>query len=225
MAACKKWWLDLSGNTVTGGTATAITITSNQAFTSLLDGIHVRARITTTSGLNPTLAVDGLTAKQIRTVYGTNIPNGAMLAGSIHGFSYDSTDDAWLVHGRFADTVTSGDNPDLVAIEALAGTTGVARKTAANTWALDDGTTSITFEQNGNGSVLGTGIMGDIQIPFACTITGVTTLADQTGSAVVDIWKDSYANYPPTIADVITASAPPTISVISRVILACRTLL
>jgi len=37
-------------------------------------------------------------------------------------------------------------------------------------------------------------------------------LADQTGSIVVDIWKDSYANFPPTDADSITASAPPTIS-------------
>ncbi|GAI37997.1 unnamed protein product [marine sediment metagenome] len=36
--------------------------------------------------------------------------------------------------------------------------------------------------------------------------------ADQTGSIVVDIWKDTYANFPPTDADSITASAPPTIS-------------
>jgi len=37
-------------------------------------------------------------------------------------------------------------------------------------------------------------------------------LADQSGSIVVDIWKDTYANFPPTDADTITASAPPTIS-------------
>jgi hypothetical protein len=37
-------------------------------------------------------------------------------------------------------------------------------------------------------------------------------LADQSGSIVVDIWKDTYANYPPTVADTITASAKPTIS-------------
>jgi hypothetical protein len=53
---------------------------------------------------------------------------------------------------------------------------------------------------------------GDLTIPFNCTITEWTLLADATGSAVVDIWKDTYANYPPTIADVITASAKPTIS-------------
>ncbi|MDA2917870.1 hypothetical protein MYX64_13700, partial [Nitrospinae bacterium AH_259_B05_G02_I21] len=32
------------------------------------------------------------------------------------------------------------------------------------------------------------------------------------GSIVVDIWKDTYTNYPPTDADSITASAPVTIT-------------
>ena len=51
-----------------------------------------------------------------------------------------------------------------------------------------------------------------IQIKNACTITKVTMLADVSGSAVIDIWKDTYANYPPTVADTITASAKPTLS-------------
>jgi hypothetical protein len=212
MAAVRKWWDDLSGNTVTAGTATAITITSNQVFAALTDGIYVRARITTTSGTDPTLAVDGLTAKQIQTVSGTNIPSGALVAGMIAEFTYDSGADAWIVGGRFGDTLTSGSNPDLVAIEALAGTSGGLKKTAANTWALDDFTTAIIFEKDNNGTVIPTGIMGDSQVPFACTITGVTVLADATGSAVIDIWKDTYGNYPPTVADTITASAKPTLS-------------
>ena len=33
-----------------------------------------------------------------------------------------------------------------------------------------------------------------------------------SGSAVVDVWVDSFANFPPTDADTITASAPPTLS-------------
>ena len=36
-------------------------------------------------------------------------------------------------------------------------------------------------------------------------------LADQSGSVVVDIWRDTFANYPPTDAESITASAVPTI--------------
>jgi hypothetical protein len=36
-------------------------------------------------------------------------------------------------------------------------------------------------------------------------------LADQSGSVVIDIWKDTYANFPPTDADSITSATPPTI--------------
>jgi hypothetical protein len=71
---------------------------------------------------------------------------------------------------------------------------------------------SLTFIIDGGGQAITTGQKGHLEIPFACTIKQVTMLADQSGSIVVDIWKDSYANFPPTNADSITASAPPTIS-------------
>jgi len=65
----------------------------------------------------------------------------------------------------------------------------------------------------GDGSnEISTGVQGFIEIPFPCTITEVRLLAEPSGSIVVDIWKDTYANYPPTNADTITASAVPTIS-------------
>ena len=73
-------------------------------------------------------------------------------------------------------------------------------------------TASITFIIDDGGSVIATGIKGDLEIPFGCTIQAVTLLADQTGSIVIDIWKDTYAAYPPTVADTITASAKPTLS-------------
>jgi hypothetical protein len=92
----------------------------------------------------------------------------------------------------------------------------VARRTGAATWTTDDGTTYFQFTKDGLGSVLSTGILGDIRFPVACTITGVSMLADQSGSAVVDCWLDTYANYPPTVADTITASAKPTISATTK---------
>lgn len=73
-------------------------------------------------------------------------------------------------------------------------------------------TLSTTFIIDGGGVAITTGEKGHLEIPFACTISRVTTLADQSGSIVVDIWKDTYANFPPTDADSITASAPPTLS-------------
>ncbi len=81
---------------------------------------------------------------------------------------------------------------------------------AAPTWQSVTGSVSVVVD--GNGAAFASGIKGYVQIPFAATITAVTLLGDTTGSVVVDIWKDSFANYPPTSADSICASARPTIS-------------
>jgi len=65
----------------------------------------------------------------------------------------------------------------------------------------------------GDGSVvIPSGPVTWIEVPFACTITKVTMLADATGSIVVDIWKSTYAGYPPTDSDSITSLTPPTIT-------------
>jgi hypothetical protein len=64
--------------------------------------------------------------------------------------------------------------------------------------------------------VITTGVKGFLEVPFAGTITAATLLSTDAavtnGSIVIDIWKDTYANYPPTVADTITASAKPTLS-------------
>jgi hypothetical protein len=77
-------------------------------------------------------------------------------------------------------------------------------------------TTACGITIDGGGSAITTGIKGDLHIPVACTITAVTMLGDTSGSIVVDIWKDSYANFPPTDADSITAAAPPTITTATK---------
>ena len=52
----------------------------------------------------------------------------------------------------------------------------------------------------------------DILVPFGCTITRVTLMANVAGSVVVDIWRDTYANFPPTVADSIVGGSKPAIS-------------
>lgn len=74
----------------------------------------------------------------------------------------------------------------------------------------------ITLIIDGGGTTITTGIKGDIEIPFNCTIQRVTLLGDQTGSAVVDIWKDVYSSFPPVVGDSITASAKPTITTATK---------
>ena len=74
-------------------------------------------------------------------------------------------------------------------------------------------TAAIGYAIDGGGAAIVTGLLGgSLRVPFSGTINSVTLLADQTGSIVVDIWKDSYASYPPTVADSICASAKPTLS-------------
>lgn len=82
--------------------------------------------------------------------------------------------------------------------------------------AWTDSVVAIVAVFDGGGSTLTTGVKLDLSIPFACTVTGVRMLADVSGSIVVDIWKDTYANYPPTVADTITASAKPTITTATK---------
>lgn len=52
-----------------------------------------------------------------------------------------------------------------------------------------------------------------VHVPQTGTIVGAKVYTQGgSGSCVVDVWKDTYANFPPTDADSITASAPPTVS-------------
>jgi hypothetical protein len=65
---------------------------------------------------------------------------------------------------------------------------------------------------DGGGAAITPGTQVDVVAPFTGTITAWTLLSDTTGSAVVDVWLDTLANYPPTDADSITAAAPPTLT-------------
>ena len=65
---------------------------------------------------------------------------------------------------------------------------------------------------DGGGSAITTGIKGYLEIPYGCTITAWTLGADQSGSIKIDIWKDTYANYPPTGDDSICDGHEPEIS-------------
>jgi hypothetical protein len=71
-------------------------------------------------------------------------------------------------------------------------------------------TVGATFD--GGGSAIPAGEIVFVKVPFALTLTAWEVVADQVGSIVVDVWKDTYANFPPTVADTIAAAAKPTLS-------------
>lgn len=87
------------------------------------------------------------------------------------------------------------------------GTEGITTLSSAQS---DVGTLDVIIVSSAG--AIGTGVKADVVIDFDCTVVSATLLADQVGSIVVNVWKDTYANFPPTVADKITASAPPTIS-------------
>jgi hypothetical protein len=75
-------------------------------------------------------------------------------------------------------------------------------------------TVGITID--GGGNTIDAGIKADLTIPWNCTVKSWRMLADVAGSAVIDIWKDTYANFPPDDTDSITAAAPPTLSGVAK---------
>ena len=75
---------------------------------------------------------------------------------------------------------------------------------------IDTGTVGITID--GGGSAITTGVKGYVEVPFAFTASAWTFLCDQSGSIVVDVWSDTYANYPPTNPDSIAGTELPTVS-------------
>lgn len=206
---------------ITGGSISGTAITTGVGQLKLLDdpaGFSINLDAAQDDGLtanrnivisvgNATRALElygNLTVASTASVSGTNTGDQTItLTGAVTGSGT----------GSFATTMNSGIDAltDVVITSAVSG--DVLRFNGTN-WVNDPDVSlaSITFVIDGGGSAITTGIKGDLEIPFACTIEAATLLADQTGSIVIDIWKDTYANYPPTVADTITASAKPTLS-------------
>lgn len=64
---------------------------------------------------------------------------------------------------------------------------------------------------DGGGAILGSGVKGDVLLDRDFSIVAWTLLADTSGDAVVDVWKDVLGSYAPTGADSITGGSPPTL--------------
>jgi len=71
-------------------------------------------------------------------------------------------------------------------------------------------TASIQYVIDGGGSVVSTGLKGQISMPLGATITGWVLSADQAGSAVVDVLRSTYAGFPTTTS--IAGTDKPTLS-------------
>jgi hypothetical protein len=105
---------------------------------------------------------------------------------------------------------TCSGSSDCGAIEVLSGT-GLLRRLGTASWSLDDGTYNVTAIFDAVGAQIGTAQAFESRIPTTGTITGVSVIGDQDGSAVVGIAKCAYADYPGSLASIV-GSTPPTLA-------------
>lgn len=114
--------------------------------------------------------------------------------------------------GNATDTTISRVSAGVVAIEGsniLTGASGANLFKRQMEFIIGDGTSVITTGEKKTARV---------QVPVSGTITDwvLLSLDDTSGSVTLDIWKDTYANYPPTVGDTITAAAKPSITTATK---------
>jgi hypothetical protein len=132
MAALAKWYAALKGGLVTAGTSTAYTLTTGSSHATLAAIGLVVFRVHTASGAAPTLAVDGLTAKEIRW-NGIALTAAALTQDEIHAAVYNATGDVY-------DLITTPHN-----IPSL--------KAAGLTYPTSDGSSGHYLTTNGSGTL------------------------------------------------------------------------
>jgi microcystin-dependent protein len=88
MARVKATQMDQSGDLLTGGTATAYTLTTNEVFTALVAGISLLFRAHATNTGAATLSIDGLTAKPLQSLPGIALRPGEIIQSKVYRVSY-----------------------------------------------------------------------------------------------------------------------------------------
>jgi microcystin-dependent protein len=103
MASVAKHRDDIAGAIVTGGAATAYTVSSYEAFDTLarLGGQIIAFTPHVTNGDTVTLNVDSLGPKPLRSAPVTELPAGTLIQGTPYLALYNNSDAAFYLHGFY----------------------------------------------------------------------------------------------------------------------------
>jgi hypothetical protein len=121
-------------------------------------------------------------------VIGDRIAFGAILSGHI-GTNILATPHI-ANQGILSASIASG----------VIGTTHIAGQSITSALIAVTQQAGIEFIIDGGGAAILSGLKGHLEIPFPATIKRVTVGCDVSGNIDLDIWKDTYANFPPTIS-------------------------
>lgn len=79
-----------------------------------------------------------------------------------------------------------------------------------STWELKESSSNKYFGAvfDGGGAAIVANKKAYLRVPVTGTIVAAYIMADTTGTISVEVWKDTFAQYPPTVADKISASVP-----------------
>lgn len=148
MGRLAEFLLDLGGQGTVGGTANAITLTLNSAFTGLKSGLVCSLKPTADNTAAVTLNVNGIGGKAIRKFDTTGevaLASGDLQAGNFYLLVYDlnanSSAGAWIVLNP-TPAVYQASSSKLTDIAALAVTDGNIIVGNGTTWTAESGATA-----------------------------------------------------------------------------------
>lgn len=175
--------------------------------------------INNTSGVNTgdQTSIVGLSGTMAE--FNTACSNGNFLfVGSTTADVNDSLNRRYVTDAELAvivvtSGVNSGDQNSIVGITGTKAQFDIACSDGNFLYSGDvSATGAITIIFDGQGGVIAVGSQAYVTIPFNYTITGweikEVSPTPVSSSIVIDAWKDTYANYPPTVADAVFTTKP-----------------
>jgi hypothetical protein len=185
MAAVAAWRDAMGGAKTSGGAANAYTLTTGLSLAAYSNGLLLAMEANHTNSGASTIAIDGLSAKNLKTTTGAALGSGAITSGGIYLLVYESGADFVQVLNPGGDSSIAA---TLTAISLLAVTDGNVIVGNGATWVAESGATARASLGAAAASQTAEGICGPIlgslsnrdyvlvlKAPHAGTITETTT--------------------------------------------------